>query len=172
MKNMSTTKDKRTALRRVGKVWSHMQKTPCSAWRPTIGRDLKNMELFPEKQGVSAVYQAPQPLGPALRDKPPKCKTNGDYVQETIALRRIENLFLKCLYADSVTVGPVQKQQLKNAWPYVNVSQLLILKWVLKRGRNLSGLSPGMETLAGGIFAITCYLANANAGRCHLAISL
>lgn len=73
------------------------------------------MELFPEKQGVSAVYQAPQPLGPALRDKPPKCKTNGDYVQETIALRRIENLFLKCLYADSVTVGPVQKQQLKNA---------------------------------------------------------
>lgn len=73
----------------------------------TIRRDLKNMELFPVEQGVSATHQAPQPLGPALKGGPPTCKTNGGFVQETIALQGTENLFLKCSHADLVTMDPV-----------------------------------------------------------------
>lgn len=50
------------------------------------------MEFFSEEQGVSAHIRHPDPWVLHWRDKPPKGKTNGGDVQETIELEGVENL--------------------------------------------------------------------------------
>lgn len=67
MNNASTTKDKRATLRQVGEAETDMllPKPHPRSNDPQSGGISKNMELLPERQGVCAPHQAPQPVGPA-----------------------------------------------------------------------------------------------------------
>ena len=60
-------------------------KTPPLVWRPTIGRDLKDTELFPEEQEFVPYIRHPNPWDLHWWDEPPKhltLKTNRADVQK------------------------------------------------------------------------------------------
>lgn len=60
MNSNSTTEDKRATLRWVGEAEMYScQKQPTPGGTTTIGRDLKNIELFIEEQGVCTPYLEP-----------------------------------------------------------------------------------------------------------------
>ena len=90
--------------------------------------------------------------------------------RKTIELQGMENLFLKGSCTGSLDpetspktpVGKAQRLQVKE-------THLLIIS-LCQRGRNQLGLSLGTEILAGGIFVVTLYLANASTGRYHFGI--
>ena len=75
-------------------------KSPHPMWQFTTGRYFTNMELLPEKQGVLALCQTPQPLGCAPERWTPKSlalKTTGAYVQETQRAVRNQDPSLKAV---------------------------------------------------------------------------